>query len=78
MSKFEYADDAALAEADAATETARVSALAAAMVISQAKSNVMHIHRKTPVSSTTEADGEAQKLAHNYDACSRTFRRSED
>ena len=42
MSKFEYADDAALVDADAATATARVTALAAgsltdaAMAISQA------------------------------------------
>ena len=59
MSKFEYADDAALVDARAAT--ARVTALAAgsttaaAMVISQAKSMVMHIHSKTRVRSTTEA-----------------------
>ena len=65
--------------ADAATATARVTALAAgsitdaAMVISQAKSKVMHIHRKTHVSSTTEAEVEALKLAHKCDACSRTF-----
>ena len=79
MSKFEYADDGALIDADAATATARVTALAAgyitdaAMVISQAKSTVMHIHRKTHVSSTTEAEVEALKLAHKCDACSRTF-----
>ena len=77
MSKFEYADDAALVDADAATATARVTALAAgsltdaAMVISQAK--IMHIHRKTHVSSTMEAEVEALKLAHKCDACSRTF-----
>ena len=79
MSKFEYADDAALIDADAATATARVTALAAgsitdtAMVISQATSKVMHIHRKTHVSSTTEAEVEVLKLAHKCDACSRTF-----
>ena len=80
MSKFEYADDAALVDAVTATATARVTALAAgsltkcaAMVISQAKSKVMHIHRKTHVSSTTEVDVEAVKLAHKCDACSRTF-----
>ena len=56
MSKFEYADDAALVDADASTATARVTALVAgsitdaAMIISQAKSKVMHIHRKTHVS----------------------------
>ena len=53
MSTFEFADNAALVGADAATATVRVSALAAgsitdaSMVISQAKSKVMHIHRKT-------------------------------
>ena len=79
MSKFEYADDAALVDAHASTETARVTALAArsltdaAIVISQAKSKVLHIHRKTRVSSTMEAEIEALKLAHRCDACSRTF-----
>ena len=79
MSKFEYAHDAACIDADAETATARVSALAAgsitaaAIVISQAKSKVMHIHRKTRVSSMTEAEVEALKLAHKCDACSRTF-----
>ena len=44
MSKFEYADDAALVDADTVTAIARVTALAAgfladaAMVISQANS----------------------------------------
>ena len=79
MSKFEYADDAALVDADAVTATARVTALAAGsltdawMVISLAKSKVMHIHRKTRVSSTIEAEVEALKLAHKCEACSRTF-----
>ena len=79
MSKFEYADNAALVDADAATATTRVTALAAcsitdaAMVIPQVKSKVMHIHRKTRVSSTTEAEIEALKLAHKCDACSPTF-----
>ena len=77
MSKFGYADDAV--DVDAATATARVAALAAgsitdaAMVISQAKSKVVHIHRNMHVSSTTEAEVEALKLAHKCDACSRTF-----
>ena len=79
MSKLEYADDAAHIVADAATATARVTALAAGsitdaqIVISQAKSNAMHIHRKTHVSSTPEARVEAMTLAHKCDACSRTF-----
>ena len=79
MSKFEYADDAALVDADAATATVRVSAIAAgsltdaAMVISQANSKAMHIHRKKRVSSTTEAEVVALALAHKCKACSRTF-----
>ena len=79
MSKFECADDAALVDADAATATARVTSLAvgsltdSAMVISQAKGKAKHIRRKTRVSSTTEAEVEALKLAHKCDACSRTF-----
>ena len=79
MSKFEYADDAVLIDTDAATVTAGVTALAAGsitdatMVISQAKSKVMHIHRKMRVSSTTEAEIEALKLAHKCDARSRRF-----
>ena len=50
MSKFEYADDAALVDADAATGTARVTALAAgsltdaAIAISQANSKVIRIY----------------------------------
>ena len=68
-----------LVDADAATATARVTALAAgpltdaAMVISQAKSKMMHIHRKTHVSSMTEDEVEALTLAHKCDAFSRTF-----
>ena len=55
MSKLEYADDAALIDADTAIATARVTALAAAyltdaaMVVSQANIKVMHIHRNTHV-----------------------------
>ena len=78
MSKFEYADYAALFDADTAAATARVTALAAgsvtdaAMVISLAKSKVLHIHLKTRVSSTTETDVEALKLAHMCGSCFRT------
>ncbi len=74
ISKFEYADDAALVDADAATATTRVTALAAgsltdaAMTISQANSMVMHINCKMPLSSTTEGEVEALKLAHKCDA----------
>ena len=58
MSKFEYADDAALVDDDAATATTRVTAIAAgylndaAMVISEKKSKVMHIHPTTRVIGT--------------------------
>ena len=55
------------------TALAAGSITTASMLISQAKSNVMHIHRKTCVSSTTEADVEDLKLAHKCDAWSLTF-----
>ena len=48
MSKFEYADDAALVDDDAATATTRVTAIAAGslndatMVLSEKKSNAMY------------------------------------
>ena len=45
MSKFEYADDAALVDDDAATATTRVTAIAAAMVISEKTIKAMHIRR---------------------------------
>ena len=54
ISKFEYVDDAALVDTDAATATARVTALAAgsltdaAMVISQDKSKVISTARHAP------------------------------
>ena len=62
MAKFDYADDAALIEEDAAQATARVTSLAvgsiadAAIIISTKKSKVMHIHKMTRTSATTEAD----------------------
>ena len=55
------------------TALAAGSTTDAAMVISQVKSKVIHIHRKTHVSSTTEAEVEALKLAQKCDAGSRTF-----
>ena len=64
-SSTRYMDVTVLVDADAATATDRVTALAArfltdaAIVISQAKSKVMHIHCKKRVSSTTEAEVEA-------------------
>ena len=42
MSKFEYADDAALIDADAATATARVTALAVGSITGATQYNVMH------------------------------------
>ena len=79
MSKFEYADDAALVDDDAATATTRVTAIAAgslndaAMVISEKKSKAMHIRRTTRVSGTKEEEVVALKLKHVCDRCSRTF-----
>ena len=79
MSKFEYADDAALVDDDAATATTRVTAIAAgslndaAMVISEKKSKAMHIHPTTRVSGTKEEEVVGLKLKHVCDRCSRTF-----
>ena len=79
MSKFEYADDAALVDEDAETATKRVTAIAegslrdAAMVISVPKSKAMHVHAATRVSSTKEHEVEALRLKHKCDACGRTF-----
>ena len=67
MWKFEYADDAALVDADAATATARVTVTAlaagpitdAAMVISQAKSNGQ------ACSETTDKENNITELIRN-------------
>ena len=76
MSKFEYADDAALVDDDAATATIRVTAIAArslndaAMVILE-KNKALQTHPKTRVSATKEA--EVVALKHVCNSCSRTF-----
>ena len=70
MAKFEYADDAALIDEDAGQATARVTSLAAgsiadaAMITSTKKSKVMHIHKTTRTSATTEADVAKLNLVH--------------
>ena len=62
VSKLEYADDAALIDENVEQASARVTSIAkgsleeAAMVISIRKSKVMHVHKKTRVSATTEAE----------------------
>ena len=43
------------------------------MVISIRKSKVMHIHKKTRVSATTEADVASLNLLHKCSACAREF-----
>ena len=54
MSKFEYADDAALVDDDAGTATTRVTTIAAgslndaAIVISEKKSKALHIYIRRP------------------------------
>ena len=82
MSKFEYADDAALIDEDAKQATARVTSLAigsledAAMIISSKKSKVMHIHKTTRTSVTTEADVAKLNLVHKCESCAREFTKS--
>ena len=79
MSKCEYADDAALIDENAGQAAARVTSLAtgsledAAMMISAKKSKVMHIHKMTRTSVTTEADVAELNLLHKCDSCSREF-----
>ena len=82
MWKFEYADDAALIDEDAKQATARVTSLAigsledAAMIISAKKSKVMHIHKTTRTSVTTEADVARLNLVHKCESCAREFTKS--
>ena len=77
MAKFEYADDAALI--DEGQATARVTSLAAgsiadaAMIISAKKSKVMHIHKTTRTSPTSEADVAKLNLVHKCESCTREF-----
>ena len=79
MSKFEYADDAALIDGSTTLASARVTALAegslkdAAMVISVRKSKAMHVHRTRHVGATTEEDVAALSLAHKCESCGREF-----
>ena len=55
------------------TKVAKGSLEEAAMVISIRKSKVMHIHKKTRVSATTEADVSSLNLSHKCCACAREF-----
>ena len=79
LSKLEYADDAALIDENVEQASARVTSIAkgsleeAAMVISIRKSKVMHIHKNTRVSATTEADVASLHLSHKCSACAREF-----
>ena len=79
MSKFEYADDAALIDGNTTLASARVTALAegsledAAMLISVRKSRAMHVHRTRRVDTTTEEDVAALTLAHKCESCGREF-----
>ena len=79
MAKFEYADAAALIDEDAEQATARVTSLAAgsisdtAMIISAKKSKVMHIHKTTRTSATTDADVAKLNLVHKCESCAREF-----
>ena len=76
MSKFEYADDAALIDGNTTLASARVTALAlkdAAMVISVRKSKAMHVHRTRCVDATTEEDVAALSLTHKCESCGHEF-----
>ena len=79
VSKFEYADDAALVDENAALASTRVTALAtgsmmdASMLISIKKSKARHVHRPMRVDATTEADVATLGLSHTCDSCGREF-----
>ena len=79
MSKFEYADDAALIDGNTTLASARVTALAegsledAAMVITVRKSKAMHVHRIMRVDATMEEDVAALTLVHKCESCGREF-----
>ena len=79
VSKLEYADDAALIDENVEQTSTRVTSIAkgsleeAAMVISIRKSKVVHVHKKTRVSATIEADVASLKLTHKCSACAREF-----
>ena len=79
ISKFEYADDAALVVENTVLASTRVTALAtgsmtdAAMLICIKKSKGMHIHRPIRMDATTEADVATLGLSHKCDSCGRDF-----
>ena len=79
VSKFEYADDAALVDENDALASTRVTALAtgsmtdAAMMISIKKSKAMHVHRPMRVDATTEDDVATIGLSHKCDSCGLQF-----
>ena len=77
--KFEYADNAAILDENAALASARVTALAtgsmmdAAKLISIKKSKAMHVHRPMRVDTTTKDDVATLGVSHKYDSCGREF-----
>ena len=80
ISKFEYADDAALVDENAPLASTRATALAtpgsmtvAAMLISIKKSKAMHVNRSMRVDATTEANVATLGLSHKCDSCGREF-----
>ena len=79
VSKLEYADDAASIDENVEQAYVRVTSIAkgsleeGAMVISIRKSKLMHIHKKTRVGATTEADVASFNLSHKCSACAREF-----
>ena len=72
VSKFEYADDAALVDENAGLASTRVTALdkVAVMLISIKKSKAMHAHKPMRVDATTDADVAKLGLSHS---CGRVF-----
>ena len=77
VSKFEYADNAALEDENAALHSTRVTGtgfmMDAAMLISIKKSKAMHVDKPMRVNATTEADVATLGLSHKCASCGREF-----
>ena len=79
VSKLKYADDAGLLDEDVQSATNRLTAIAdgsqsdAGMMISFAKTKVMHIHKKSSVPATTENDIKEMHFKYKCEKCERPF-----
>ena len=79
ISNLEYADDAALVDADVPDASERLTSISdgstsdAAMSISFDKTKGMHIHEKVPVTETLEEEVISMNFKHKCPKCTRAF-----